>query len=172
MKTKLIFPYLILCVGLTMSSCKKEKKKDSEEAATEIPSAPCSIPDNSTTGTSIIGVGGVNYTFVKGYDNFPPAYSVQATKGTAQTLIFTFKNGGVEPKPGVYKSTSDSNLGNNEKDITVTVHYSWYAFDMKAGFNVYVTKVNGKLHLAFCDAEFFNPVNNNPIVMSGSVTLP
>lgn len=137
------------------------------------PSEPCTLQDNYATSTIILGVGGTTYTSIQEYTQFPPVYFVEATNGTSTALTFTFRNGGSQPKLGIYKSNGQlSPDGENQEELSVKIHSGFYDFVMKAGFNVYVTRVNGKLHLAFCDAEFDNPVTSDPLILSGSITLP
>ncbi|TSJ47580.1 hypothetical protein [Fluviicola chungangensis] len=137
------------------------------------PSEPCTVQNNYATPTIVLGVGGVTYTSIQEYTQFPPVYFIEATSGPSTALTFTFRNGGVQPKLGVYKSNGQSSPdGEDQEELSVTINSGFYEFVMKAGFEVYVTRVNGKLHLAFCDAEFDNPLSNDQLILSGSITLP
>jgi hypothetical protein len=133
-----------------------------------VPSPPCSVNNNSSTST-VIGIGGLNYTYVSGYASGSTSYNIQASSGS-QALNFTFKGGQI-PLPGVYKS--ETNLYPSEQSkVCISIGTTFQEYDMKPGYDVYVNKVNGNTVISFCAAGFYNPTGSTTVTVSGKVTLP
>jgi hypothetical protein len=133
------------------------------------PAAPCSITNNTSTST-VIGVGGNNYTYVSFTNNSATAYPYVASSNEA--LQFRFF-GNTAPKPGLYKT--NGSIYSLDKENEVGCYISTFPasnFVNKEGQDVYVTRVNGKLQIAFCDCQFTNPVGTAVIKISARITQP
>ncbi|AEA45297.1 hypothetical protein [Fluviicola taffensis] len=142
-------------------------KKGSVNVSVIPPSnAPCSVNNNTSTST-VIGVGGTNYTSVFGNSN--SNYYVQASN-SSQAITFNFK-GEQAPLPGIYKS-NDTYYPSEQNKVGVYIGTGFQDYQMEPDVDVYVNKVNGKTVISFCSAGFYNPVGNATITISAKVTVP
>ena len=133
------------------------------------PLAPCVVTNNSSTST-VVGVGGTNYTYVSFSNNVANAYPVVSSSENA--LNFRFY-GNVTPKPGVYKTTQSINIIDNENQVGCWIRkFPLYEFICLERQDVYVNKVNGKLQISFCNAQFTNPIGTSVIRISAKITEP
>jgi hypothetical protein len=127
------------------------------------------VNNNSSTST-LIGVGGINYTYVSSGSS-GSTYSIQASSGS-QAITFNF-NGDHIPLPGVYKSESAYfPSGGVMNKVGVYIGTGFQDFVIKPNFDIYVNKVNGQTVISFCSAGFNNPVGSTNIVVSAKITIP
>jgi hypothetical protein len=129
------------------------------------PSAPCSLTNNTST-TTVVGVGGSTYTNI--YFQSSTYYTVQATT-PGESLTFYFI-GNVPPKPGIYKSSGYGPT--NETEVGCWISKFPYDFINEPGQDVYVTRVNGKTQVAFCNCTFTNPLGSTKPKISAKIVQP
>jgi hypothetical protein len=132
------------------------------------PSAPCTVTNNTSTST-VIGVGDNTYTYVSFTNNNADAYPVIANSNNA--LHFRFY-GSTPPKPGLYKTGDNTGFNAIDKVACWISTFPATEFRNKENQNVYVTKVNGKYVISFCNAEFTNPIGSSVIKISAKITEP
>lgn len=132
------------------------------------PSAPCNIANNTST-SSVIGIGDNTYTYVSFTNNTAIAYPYLGSG--SQALQFRFF-GNTAPKPGLYKTSGG--LYSLDKENEVGSYISAFPNDFvnKQGQDVYVTRVNGKLQIAFCNCQFTNPLGSSVIKITAKITAP
>ena len=128
------------------------------------PNPPCTVANNSST-SNVVGVGGNTYTYI----NFSASssYYIAQASGGGETLYFYFQ-GNVPPKPGVYKTSGYS--PGKETEVGCWISVFPYDFINQQGQDVYVTKVNGKTQISFCNCVFSNPLGSSVIKISARVT--
>jgi hypothetical protein len=133
------------------------------------PFAPCTVTNNTSTST-VIGVGDESYTYVSFTNNIAIGYPNIAS--SYNTLIFNFFGNAI-PKQGVYKTTGGMYSLNKETEVGCFINaFPTTYFINKEGQNIYVNKVNGKLQISFCNADFTNPIGTSAIKISAKITEP
>lgn len=129
------------------------------------PNAPCTVPNNTST-SSVVGVGGSTYNNV--YFNGGSPYTVQASGG-GESMNFRFQgNNGAAPRAGLYRTSGYGTSENDQVGLWITV--SPHDFIAQAGQTVYVTKVNNKTVISFCNLTFTNPVGPTLPRISAKIT--
>lgn len=129
------------------------------------PQPPCTLTNNTST-SSVVGVGGSTYPNI--YFQSSTFYTVQAsTYGESLTFYFI---GNTPPKPGVYKTAGYAPTKETEVGCWITV--SPYDFINQSGQDVYVTKVNGKTQVSFCNCTFTNPLGPTKPKISAKIVQP
>lgn len=129
------------------------------------PQAPCTLANNTST-TTLIGVGGSTYTNI--YFQSSTYYTVQAVApGESITFYFT---GNVPPKPGIYKTAGYGPT--KETEVGCWISKFPYDFINEVGQDVYVTKVNGKTIVSFCNCTFTNPISATKPKISAKIVQP
>ena len=127
------------------------------------PSAPCNLPENSSI-SNVIGVGGLTYDGVTFNGNAISGYN----SASQETLYFNF-NGSSLPTPGVYTTSGYYAMN----DTTVGCYFDDFPDDFLLNNGlVYVTSVNGKLQVSFCNCSVSNPLGGVQIYASASLTQP
>lgn len=133
------------------------------------PSAPCNVPNNTST-SNVIGLGDETYISVQYSYNTFNAYPLVASSN--RSLHFKFF-GNLPPKPGIYKTVYNTVSIENEGEVGCWIStFPLNEYVNKASQNVYVNKVNGKLQISFCNAQFTNPIGTASIVISAKITEP
>ncbi|TKK65397.1 hypothetical protein FC093_20010 [Ilyomonas limi] len=136
----------------------------------------CSLVDNTIDGDGLPTLQALGVT--KEYSTVWNCMSMYASGSfgyPTYTFLFNSYNGQVEPKDGIYK-TVNVPVFNDQQDanaIYLQCQYGGYFFKSKAGQDVYVSHVNGKLRIAFCDVDFAGDNGNGTILnaaFSGQVT--
>jgi hypothetical protein len=130
-----------------------ESKESTVLVEITAPNIPCN-PDNNTVVFNGNDKYSIYYVYLgKVSDN----YSIEAN-GYGASLIIDFADY-VTPEPGIYSICKDcptSFLKSNE--VCVTLYHSDYS-NAREGF-VYISKIDGKLVVQFCDLKFqFNSFN-------------
>ncbi len=133
------------------------------------PLPPCTVVNNTST-SNVVGIGDETYTYVSFVNNIATAYPNIASSNYA--MKFTFF-GNSAPKPGVYKTNGSIYNASTENEVGCYINvFPTTYFINKAGQNVYVNKVNGKLQISFCNTDFTNPVGTSAIRISAKITQP
>lgn len=137
---------------------------------------PCTLTNNVITGTGVPDLQ--NATARKSFSTSWNCVSLYAS-GTFGNATYTFNfnsyNGNVEPKDGIYVTTDLPTFDRfgDENMIYLMCQYSNYYFVCQPNQNVYVSHVNGKLRIAFCNLKY-NGNNGNSVsvtsTFSGQVT--
>jgi hypothetical protein len=131
----------------------------------DAPTAPCNVANNSSV-SSVVGVGGSDYTSVSGSGS-GGIYTLDASGG-GETMTIRF-NGDNEPTPGIYTSSGGYFAMEDEK-AGIFISTGLYSFVMHPDFDIYVNKVGGKLQVSFCNCSFSNPLGSTAINISAKVT--
>jgi hypothetical protein len=134
------------------------------------PPPPCNVPANTST-SNIIGLGNETYINVSFTNNKADAYPFSGSSD--KSIHFRFY-GNQPPKPGKYK-TLQSTLGVVDKENQVGIWISTFPLNeyvCKEFQDVYVNKVNGKLQISFCNADFTNPIGSTAIKISSRIVQP
>jgi hypothetical protein len=133
------------------------------------PPAPCTVTNNTST-SSVVGLGDNTYSYVSFTNNKADAYPTVGSSN--QGLHFRFF-GNLIPKPGIYKTTQSINIIDNENQVGCWINtFPLNEFINKERQDVYVNKINGKLQISFCNADFTNPVGSSAIRISAKITEP
>lgn len=137
---------------------------------------PCALTNNVISGTGIPDLQASSVS--KRFDGTWQSIVLYAS-GTfgypTYTFIFNSYNGNTEPKDGIYNTTDvqsfnplqDANL------IYAQCQYSNIFFKTKPNQNLYVSHVNGKLKIAFCNLNFAGDNGNGVLfnsAFSGQIT--
>lgn len=130
------------------------------------PNPPCTVAMNTST-SNVVGVGGSSYSNIYYYGG-GGIFTLQATGG-GESITFHF-NGDTPPKPGVYKTSGY--FATDEATVGMYITASPYDFINTSGQDVYVTKVNGKTSVTFCNCIFTNPLGSTVIKISANLTEP
>jgi hypothetical protein len=128
------------------------------------PVAPCNIPNNTST-TTLVGVGGTNYSNISFGNN---GTNIVASGANGETLNIKFP-GNTKPREGKYSSIQGV-LAFAQASCTITKNF--FDFNNIEGQDIYVTNVNGKMQVSFCTNQFTNPVSSSIIKISAKITEP
>lgn len=122
---------------------------------------PCSITDNTVTASSIPGsvFGSVTKSYGGSWNTMNMYASAASFGYPSYTILFNSYNGNVEPKDGVYITTEIAvfNPLQEPNEISISFIYASNYFHCRSGNKVYVSHVNGKLQVNFCNLEFSSP---------------
>lgn len=136
------------------------------------PVVPCSVPSNTSTST-VAGIG--NYEFktrsFSGSGNSYVVYGSESSSGSDDHMRFVFP-GTTSPLPGEY-TTAASSIGLEYGTVGLYIETITHQFYGNPGQKVYVTKVNDKIAISFCDLTFSNPIKPaNPLKITANITQP
>ncbi len=122
---------------------------------------PCTITNNTVTASSIPGTtfGSVTKSYGGSWNTLSLYGSAASFGYPSYTVLFNSYNGNVEPKDGVYTTTDVAtfDLFQEPNVISISFIYSSNYFHCRPGNKVYVSHVNGKLQVNFCNLEFASP---------------
>lgn len=130
---------------------------------------PCSLTNNVITGT---GIPTLQATVVT--KQFDPTWQSKSLYATGSfglptyTFLFNSYNGNTEPKDGVY-ITSNVQVFDPLQDkniIYAQCQYGSYFFKSHSNQKVYVSHVNNKLRISFCNLTFGGDNGNSVMVTS------
>lgn len=131
---------------------------------------PCTSTNNTATPSSIPAT-----TFTTVNKSFSSTWNTIALEASGSfgypsyTVLFNSYNGNTEPRDGVYTTTDVAifNPLQEPNEVSVSFIYSSNYFHCRPGNKVYVSHVNGKLQVSFCNLEFSSP----PFVTSVSARI-
>lgn len=137
---------------------------------------PCSLINNAIRGNGVptLQASSVTKSFSRTY-NGKTLYAAGTFGDPTYTFLFNSYNGDVEPKDGIYITTNVPSFSplQDENLIHVRCMYSNFFFQSYPDQNVFVSHVNGKLRISFCDLNFGGDNGNGyyfTSVFSGQVT--
>jgi hypothetical protein len=133
---------------------------------------PCSPTNNVVTCSNI-----PNATFTSVTKSFGGTFNTinMYASGTfgypVFTVLFNSYNGNTEPKDGTYTTTEGQsfNVLQEPNEISISFLYASNFYHCRKDKKAYVTHVNGKLQVTFCDLEFASPPIP-PTTCSGKIT--
>ena len=136
----------------------------------------CNVTDNVVTGTGVPTLQATSV--IKRFDQSWESKSLYASGSfgyPTYTFLFNSFNGNTELKDGIYITSSVQAFDplQDENIIYAQCQYSSYFFKSQPDQKVYVSHVNGKLRIAFCDLMFSGDNGNSEMVtssFSGQVT--
>ena len=147
-------------------------------AVTAIENAPCqgTIANNTST-TDFAGLNSFAYSSVTFIPNIANNYSTvmanTAAPVPANTYFAVGFGGTIKPKPGKYRTVYSYTPGGS--DDLVAVHFndgSTNKLYLSAeGQYVYVTLVNGKTQICFCNIAVSYTISGTPNYVSGKITI-
>lgn len=137
----------------------------------EIP--PCTPVNNTVNCSNIPGP-----TFTSVIKSYDPAYNTISlyAGGTIGypgfTLLFNSYNGNNEPKDGTYITTDRQafTMQDEPNIISISFVYASNYYHCRLDKKVYVTHVNGKLQVTFCNLEFASSQVTPTTTCSGKIT--
>ena len=122
---------------------------------------PCTPANNTMTSS---GVPGETFSYVnKSFDATFNAITMYANGPYGYppfTIVFNSYNGNVEPRDGTYTTTEgySFNVLQEPNEISISFIYASTFIHCLPGKKAYVSHVNGKLQVTFCDLEFASPL--------------
>lgn len=130
---------------------------------------PCSLTNNQVSSSSLPDLQASSIR--KYYDisfNGITLHAAGSYGYPTYSFIFNSYNGNAEPKDGLYVTTNVP-VFDHFQDANVVVgicQYGSYYFQTHANQTVYVSHVNGKLRVSFCDLKYSGDNGNSVMVTS------
>lgn len=122
---------------------------------------PCNITNNTVTASSIPGTtfGSVTKSYGGTWNTMNLDASAASFGYPSYTVLFNSYNGNVEPRDGVYTTANVAVFSplQEPNEISISFIYASNYFHCRPGNKVYVSHVNGKLQVNFCNLEFASP---------------
>jgi len=134
---------------------------------------PCSPVNNFINCSNIPGP-----TFSSVVRAYGPPWNAVSLYGSSTigyptfTVLFNSYNGNTEPRDGIYTTTDRQsfNILQESNEISISFIYASVFYHCYPGNNVYVSHINGKLSVAFCNLEF-GPTSPLPVTTcTGRIT--
>ena len=133
---------------------------------------PCSLTNNYVSCSNI-----PNVTFTSITKNFDPTFQGIALSASGSfgypsfKVLFNSYNGTAEPLDGTYITTDRQvfDILQEPNEVSISFIYASSFYHSHPGYNAYVTHVNGKLQVAFCNI-IFGTSPNPPTTCSGKMT--
>jgi hypothetical protein len=145
---------------------------------TTVQNAPCEgTLANNTCTSDVPGLSSFTFNSVNlGYNTTNNSSQVScyivppAPGNPSMTFTFTGHN---KPKPGLYKTIFGFNVFGKEDECSFYFHdpNSGKIYIASGGQNVYVTLVNGKTQICFCNTEVRDAPSGNLKTASGKLTI-
>lgn len=131
--------------------------------------APCTL-----TANSAVFSGMANATFLSVTQGFDPtweAVSLYAYAGFGQpniTMLFNSYNGNTEPLDGTHITAEGPsfNILQEPNEVSLSFIYGSNYYHSRPGHKVYVSHINGKLKVSFCNVIFYS--STVPLITSSA----
>lgn len=120
--------------------------------------APCTLTNNSAVFS---GIPNATFTSVtQGYDGTYDAVSLYGYAGFGNpgiTMLFNSYNGNTEPLDGTHITAEGPSFSplQEPNEVSLSFNYASNYYHSKPGYKVYVSHVNGKLKVSFCNVVFY-----------------